>query len=373
MTDRHRIPVAIPYVASIVPKGGRRPRDQFFRTSTTVEIEVVQEPPVAVICRDGHDETAYRGHAGSLWLPVDLFERRDDAPFDVENAFRCFADGLRLGRSGDIDNPFLRLCREPMSPLAFRGLGQLEERLLRSVESDGRAEMCAAASRVAEDFLLTTDGTLLRRSPGPFWGTGNVDRIDLWSYAFDLPPGRSDHFAFHRREEAIEFARNVGHGEVVVHGDIEIVDPDCTPDRDAEATAQAIFRREVVPWFDAVLPTASPQVLELGKRAMKAFERIHGLPLAFMEGVGRFMPTPAGAVPPTPIEIAHGVEALSAFIDQMPGGGTDLKLDRTCADWRSVFFGMTGLAMRRYDDHERHRLPDPAGVPDLSIPSGPTP
>lgn len=373
MTDRHRVEVAIPYIASVVPKGGRRPRDQFFQTSTAVEIEVVPEPPVAVICRDPGLTIRYRGHAGSLWLPVNLYEQPEDAPFEAEDAFRCFADGLRLGRHGGVDNPFLRVCREPMSPLVFRGLGRLEERLLRSVENDERAEMAAAACRVAEDFLLTTDGALLRRSPGPFWGTGNLDRIDLWSYAFDLPPARSDHFAFHRREEAIEFGRNVGSGVVAVHGEIEIVDPDCIPDRDAETTAQAIFRREVVPWFDAVMPAASPKVRELGERSMKAFERIHGLPLAFMGDMGRHVPIPAGVVPPTPLEIAQGVEALRAFIDEMPGGNSDPKLDRTCADWRSVFVGMTGLAVRRYDDHERHRLPDPEGIPDLTTPWGPVP
>ena len=373
MTDRHRVEVAIPYVASVVPKGGRRPRDVFFRTSTAVEIEVVRPPQVAVICGDGHDRIVYRGHAGSLWLPVDLFGRPDVAAFSVEDALRCFADGLPLGRSGDVDNPFLRLCREPMSPLMFRGLGPLEDRLLRSVESDGRTEMVAAACRVAEDFLLTPDGALLRRSHGPFWGTSNLDRVDLWSYVFDLPPGRSDHFAFHRREEAIEFARNVGYGEVTVHGDIEIVDSDCNPDRDAQITAQAIFRREVVPWFDVVMPAASPEVRELGERAMKAFERIHGLPLDFMKDMGRHMPTPAGAIPPTPIEIAQGVEALRAFVDEMPGPGSDPNLVRTCEDWRRVFAGMTGLAIRRYDDHERHRLPDPQGIPDLATPWGAAP
>lgn len=368
MTDRHRVPIAIPYVASIVPKGGRRPRDQFFRTTATVEIEVVRTPPVAVICRDGNDRIQYRGHAGSLWLPLDLFEQPDDAPLGADDAFRAMAEGLRLGSREHVDNPFLRLCREPISPVVFRGLGTLEDRLLRSVESDERAEMAAAASRVAEDFLLTTDGTLLRRSPGPFWAATGVDRIELMAYVFDLPPGRSDHFAFHRREEAVEFGTDVGTGELVVRGDIEIIDPDCVPDHDAETTARAIFRREVLPWFDTVMPIASSDVTELGERSMKAFERIHGLPFAFMKDMGRHMPTPAGVVPPTPMEIAQGVEALRAFVREMPRGRSDREFDRTCAGWRSVFEGMTGLAVRRYDRHERHRLPDPEGIPDLSMP-----
>lgn len=373
MIDRRRVVAAVPHLATIVPKGARRQRDEIFRTSVAVDIEVVPDPPVAVIVRDRGMTVSYQGHAGALWLPVRPFGDPNQAPLGVEELVDCLAVGRRPGTTGEIDNPFLRLCREPLSPDMFRRLGAVEDRILKSIEGDDRAEVAAAAGRVADDFLFTTGGAVLRRSPGPFWGAYARDRLGPVACQFDIPLNQPDQFAFHRLDEAIEFHSNVGLGRVDVSGAIEIVDADCVPDRDAEFVARSIFRKDVAAWFETVMPVASPEVRALGERSIEAFERIHGLPLKTMADVRtRSRPTPAGALPPTPIEIVEGVDALCAFVHGMPGGD-EPELNVTCASWKSLFVGMTGLAVRRFDAHERHRLPDPEGIPDLATPWGAAP
>lgn len=367
MTEHHRLAVAVPYRATVVPKGARHPRVETFRAFVPVDIEIVADPDVAVMCRNRFDRTStYHGHAGTLWHVVPTGWQNGSVPLQAEEALRRMSAGLDFDTTGTVANPFLDLSPKRTHPAEFRMVRTIEETSIRSFHGDNLAEISAAARRLAAEMILTRDGRIMRRSPGPFWGCHVAGRLEPMSVTFGLPLAKPDHFACNRLAEAKEFQRGERPGFVSVQGEIEILAPECVPDRDAEVAARAVCQRGFAPWFAHVGPLASPSVAELAERAAAGFERIHGMPREILaEEASRQWPTPAGAVPPTSADIVDAVESLRLFASEMPGPIDDPEVEAVCANWRSVFQDLAGRALRRYDDFERDRLPDPEGVPEL--------
>lgn len=367
MTDHHRIAVAVPYRATVVPKGARLPRVETFRALVPVDIEVARDPDEAVVCRSRFDRiSTYHGHAGTLWHVVPTGWQNGAAALQAEDALRRMSAGLGFDAAGTVANPFLDLSPNRMHPADFRLVRTIEETAIRSFHGDDLAEVSAAARRLAAELILTRDGRVMRRSPGPHWGCHVAGRLEPMATTFELPMAKPDYFACNRLAEAKDFQRGERPGFVSVQGEIEILLPECVPDRDAEIAARAVCQRGFAPWFAHVGPLASPSVAELAERAAAGFERIHGMPREILAAeTSRQWQTPAGSIPPTPAEISDAVESLRLFASEMPGPIDDPEVEAVCANWRSVFRDLAGRALRRYDDYERDRLPDPEGVPEL--------
>lgn len=372
MTDFHRMIVSVPYRASGVPKGGRIARPHVFRASVPVAIEIVRDPATAVLCRHEHGrETSYLGHDRSLWRPVTEGLHRGCKTVPAEIALSRIESGLGLDKLDQVENPFLHLGERKILPGFFADKVAVENADMRSVEWTDRDSMAAAAQRIAGDLLLTTDGRLLRRSPGPFWGQYSGDDLHLIPSDFSLPSG-PEVFACNRLDEAMEFlAAEGGSRSVALRGRATIHMPECIPDHDAWIAARSLCRRQFASWFAYVAPLATEEVVLLARSAADGYERIHGLGIETMTSKdGANLPTPASATAPSPLHIAEAVDALRDFVASMPGPIGDAEVEGVCSQWRSVFADLAGRAIRRYDAFERHRLPDPQGVPDLdAVPS----
>lgn len=370
---RHRTVVAVPYNAMAVPKGGRIARPFVFRADVPIEIEVVRDPPTAVVCRDEFArETAYLGHAGSLWMPVQTGAHRGAPPIAAEEALRRMARGLGFDGVNSSENPFLHVGTDRIHPGAFVAKGTIEEAALRSVASTDLAWTTAAAQRIAADLLLTEDGRLLRRSVGPLWGQYTADDLHIIPVDFQLPSG-PELFACTRLAEAREFwTQEHPRKSMRLRGTVEIHDADCIPDHDAHIVARSVLRRECAAWLGDVAPCASPSVAALAERAMRGYERVHGLGIDILSDKNRRnLPTPPSALPPTPEEIVEAVDAMRLFVAEMPGYVGGVEARDICDGWRKVYEDLAGRACRRFEQYERPRLPDPEGVPDLGIAPSP--
>lgn len=372
MTDFHRMIVSVPHQAMGVPKGGRVPRPFVFRTHVPIAIEVARDPAVAVLCRDDQGrETAYFGHGDALWLPITGGLHRGAPPLAAEVALRRLERGLAFDDLNACENPFLHVGAKRILPSFFVTQGTLEEEQLRSVASTDLEEVVPAAHRIAADFLLTQDGRLLRRSPGPFWGQYSDDALHMIPSTFGLPSG-PEVFACSRLEEALEFRRaEYPEKSMRIRGTVRIHAPGCVPDNDAWIAARSLCRREFANWFGHVAPLATPEVAAIASQAAAGYERIHGLGIDVLTSKDRRNdPTPPSTVPPMPVQIAEAVDAMRAFVAQMPGPIGDDEVEGVCRQWRGAFEDISGRAIRRYDAFERHRLPDPEGVPEIDpVPS----
>ena len=366
---RHRTVVAVPYNAMAVPKGGRIARPFVFRTDVPVEIEVVRDPPTAVVsCDELVRETAYLGHAGSLWLPVATASHAGAPPIAAEEALRRMGRGLGFGDANSSENPFLHVGPDRLHPDAFVAKGTIEDVALRSVASTDLAWTTAAAQRIAADLLLTEDGRLLRRSVGPLWGQYTADDLHIIPANFQLPSG-PELFACTRLAEAKEFwTQEHPRKSMRLRGTVEIHEPGCIPDHDAHIVARSVLRRECAAWLGDVAPCASPSVAALAERATRGYERVHGLGIDILSDRNRRnLPTPPSALPPTPEEIVEAVDAMRLFVAEMPGSIGSEEIRDVCDKWRSVYEDLAGRACRRFEQFERPRLPDPEGVPDFGI------
>ncbi|GJD90700.1 hypothetical protein BHAOGJBA_4242 [Methylobacterium hispanicum] len=367
-----RTTVAVPYEANAVPKGARNSRSFVFRASVPIEIEIVRNPATAVLCRDERArETVYLGHDASLWLPVAASPNFGGHAIAAEDALRRLTRGLGFCDGGHYDNPFLHVADGRLKPGDFAAIGPIEDAALRSVESTGLAAAGAAARRLARDFLLTEDGRLLRRSVGPFWGQYTQDDLSIIPFDFKMPSG-PDMFACTRVAEAMEFrAREHPRRSMNRRGMVDILEPGCVPDHDAHVAARSVLRTECAAWMADVAPLASASVALLAEQAQRGYERVHGRRIADLSHKDRrTLPAPASAVPPTPEQIVEAVDAMRLFVTEMPGSHEDEEILGVCDNWRSVYEDLAGRAIRRFDAFERHRLPDPEGVPQIdSAPS----
>lgn len=370
---RHRTVVAVPYNAMAVPKGGRIARPFVFRTDVPVEIEVVRDPPTAVVsCDELVRETAYLGHAGSLWRPVATGPEKNAPPIAAEEALRRMGRGFGFWDVNSSENPFLHIGTDRLHPGAIVTKGAIEEAALRSVVSTDLAWTIAAAQRIAADLLLTEDGRLLRRSVGPLWGQYTADDLHIIPVDFQLPSG-PELFACTRLAEAKEFwTQEHPRKSLRLRGTVQINDPGCIPDHDAHIVARSVLRRECAAWLGDVAPCASPSVAGLAERAVRGYERVHGLGIDILSDRNRRnLPTPPSALPPTPEEIVEAVDAMRLFVAEMPGSIGSEEVRDVCDRWRSVYEDLAGRACRRFEQFERPRLPDPEGVPDFGLAPSP--
>ena len=371
---RHRTTVAVPYEAIAVPRGARNARSFVFRAEVPIEIEMVRDPQTAVLCRDERArDTAYLGHAASLWLPVAASPHLGGRAVAAEEALRRLTRGLGFCDGGHYDNPFLHVADDRLKPLDFAAIGPIEDAGLRSVVSSGLASAAAAAQRLARDFLLTEDGRLLRRSVGPFWGQYSADDLSIIPFDFKMPSG-SDMFACTRMAEAMEFrAQEHPRRNMNRRGMVEILAPGCVPDHDAHVAAKSVLRTECAAWMGDVAPLSSPSVAQLAERAQRGYERVHGRQIADLSHRDRrTLPAPASAVPPTPEQIVEAVDAMRLFVIEMPGSHDDEEILGVCDNWRSVYEDLAGRAIRRFDAFERHRLPDPERAPQIDLAPSPS-
>lgn len=373
MTDFHRIVVRVPYRAYATPKGARLPRMLLFKQEVPVGIEVVRDPPVAVRCRSwkGTAQDLF-GHRGALWLPFGHDSERAPQQGLSETMLQAMADGEYTGSfECSTANPFalIGLERIPKNLMAF-DQGAIERAALRSVDWTDADEMAAAAQRVARDLLLTHDGRLLRRTPGPTW---QCFENNLYAVpgSFQHPVPLSQHFGCLRREEAgAWYAQVSGRSRVASAGEIEVALPGCVEDNDARLAARTILRSDYAAWVGRVEDVASPAVLELASRVDEGYRLVHGLSRGDYAVAGdAHARTPVDAVAPSPAECLAAVDDLRLFVADMPGTTEDRVMPTVCRDWRNVFDKGSALALHRFDEMERPRIAVAEAAPELdSVP-----
>lgn len=375
MADFHRMVVRVPYRAYATPKGARVPRMLLFKQEVPVEIEVVHAPPVAVRCLawtgTGQDLI---GHRSALWLPFGHDAERGPCPGQAEATLKAMADGEYTGNHGSsLANPFALIGLEGIPPnLTVQDQGAIERAALRSVDWTDADEMAAAAQRLARDLLLTADGLLLRRSPGPTWQCFE-NRLYAALGSFQHPVPHSQHFGCLRREDASAWCAQVsGRSRVAAVGEIEVALPGFVEDHDALLAARTVLRADYAAWVGQVTAVASPAVLELAARVDEGYRLVHGLAReAYAIAGDGHVRTPIGAVAPSPADCLAAVDHLRLFVTDMPGTTEDRIMPTVCRDWRNVFDKESALALHRFDEMERPRIavaePDLGLVPSISL------
>lgn len=375
MADFYRVVVRVPYRAYATPKGARVPRMLLFKQEVPVEIEVVRDPPVAVRCLawTGTRQDLI-GHRGALWLPFGHDAERGPSPGQAEATLQAMADGEYTGNHGcSLANPFALIGLERNPPnLTVHDQGAIESAALRSVDWTDADEMAVAAQRVARDILLTADGRLLRRSPGPTWQCFE-NRLYAALGSFQHPIPHSQHFGCLRREESgAWWAQVSGMSRVAAVGEIEVALPGFVEDHDALLAARTVLRADYAAWVGQVAAVASPAVLELAARVDEGYRLVHGLAREAyaIAGDGR---TPVDAVAPSPADCLAAVDDLRLFVADMPGTTEDRIMPTVCRDWRNVFDMGSALALHRFDEMERPRITvaetesDRGLVPSISL------
>lgn len=211
MSSTVRVRIAVPFRASVVPRGARLPREIVYAADAAADIRVADAGDIPLAIRvdlpNGPRQRAVRvdyfGHDGDLWLPVHIRDMGDSC-YTPDRAMRAMAAGT--SHFGNDENPFLRVgCRE-ITAEAFAAATAIEDALLRAVVSDDRAACTARAVRVAQDILFTEDGRVFRRSPGPFHAMG-AQGFFAHVTRFDPLPSYMAHimFAPDRLEDAVDY------------------------------------------------------------------------------------------------------------------------------------------------------------------------
>ena len=185
MTEHHRLAVAVPYRATVVPKGARLPRTEAFRAYVPVEFEVVADPDVAVVCRNRFDRSStYHGHAGTLWHALTSGWQEGSAPMKAEEALEWVGLGDRLDHfpsqlSGGeqqrvaiaraiVKRPEVLLCDEPTGALDYE-TGKLVLEVIARINTDlGTTALVithnAAISAMADRVLKLGNGRIIGES-----------------------------------------------------------------------------------------------------------------------------------------------------------------------------------------------------------------
>lgn len=375
--NAHRLSIDVPYVASVVPKGARNPRDVVFRERVVLDLRVVpaRDLPEAAHARDlpgsGRREATWFGNDRDLWQP--LRDERDARDLAADQALAALASGA--SRMGWHRNPFLQTGRTPIRADRFPKAEPYDPKAVRQFLHDERARTLANVARLAADFLLCEDGRILRRSTGPWWRVTSNDGIVLKNGGFELP-GSSVHQAFGglRLEDARRY-RGIRHPDCPgqTSGSLEILDPASFPDLDARETALLIADPVYAGWF-------RDSGRELGGEADVAARLLVGR-MAELRGCDETaflmdragMPWPQGVEPPSVLELAAVVADMRAYFDTFMGDfrkGHPLVEHRTC---RQRFEQAMAGCLARWDLMEVPRLPDTDVAPELPAFAGPRP
>ncbi|WP_408903364.1 hypothetical protein [Methylobacterium radiotolerans] len=382
-----RAVVRVPYRAEVFRRGAKNPKTMVFLADLAVGLRSVSPEAfvTAVVATVGSEggpvETRYAGYEGDLWLPL----VRNGARIPSETVLRQLATGSALLDDG-IGNPFhdTGISAYPRSETS-RAV-PIEEAFVREILATERDEVMARAARLAGDFLLATDGTVWRRSVGPFHLARPGQPVTVVAATHDLPVGRGADwsmgpsaaaarpslqgafFGAARAEEAVEHAATeYGAGDGIVLGTIEILEPGFLPDHDALIAARAVTDAECAGMIRRSTLLAPDHLVAAGRAALATAARIHDLPVqAYGQRIGGAR-APAGSPRPDAESLVAAVDAVrSFFADDLSATGIPSRQAMN-QDWRAFFEEKRGDECRRFDVYERDRLAVDEAAPDLGL------
>lgn len=361
-----RILAAVPYVGTVVPRGGRKPRDVCFRTEAALEVRTAAASDLEIAVRTGGEpdrmnrRREYIGYDRALWLPV-----LDDLgrPMTATAALGAIAaGGPRLGAQ---PNPFGCIGRT-LRAAEFEEAGPLEEMPLRRLDYEDRVDVLARAARVADDLLLVDDGSILRRSVGPFWKMAENVAPYIVNPEFSLQSTGDILFGVLREDDAAEFA-DAEWGLTVSNDFLEIGDRRFIEDRDALIAARAIANFRTMQGMAQIAkarPSLDPLLAPVLEAAGKLYGRDHG---ELTRGLLEYPACP-GMPDLAPAEIVEAAEGMRAFFENPLETRND-DVRKAFMLLRKQFESFVGPAVRRWDVHERDRLGIADDAPEI-MPAG---
>lgn len=396
-----RTVVRVPYRIDAFKRGAKRSKTIVCVDDLAVGFRVVpggafETAAIAAVAgEDGPRVVQYAGFEGSLWLPL----QRDGVAVPAE----VVLDRLSVGASalaGGLANPFLATAHLPYGRADLDHALPIEESLVRQVLDQDRDAVMARATRLAGDIVLATDGTVWRKSPGPFLLARPDGPVAVVDSGFDLPTrrplevpvdrsfgttascGLGAYFGAARVAEAVEHAAaEYGRGDEGLLGSVEILQPDCMPDHDALIAARAATDSECAGWIRTASLIANEDLVAGGRRAIAAAARIHDVPAAVFGQRHVGARTPLGGPAPDAEALAEAVDGVRGFFsDVLAAVGTQARQDMN-QNWRGYFEERRGGEYRRFDVYERDRLALDDVGPDLgfepepafALPDGPRP
>lgn len=389
-----RAVVRVPYRAEVLRRGAKNPKASVFLADLAVGLRTVRPEAFAtavvaiVPTEDGPRETRYAGFDGDLWLPL----ARAGGPVPADVVLRQLATGSVLLDDG-IGNPFHKTGTSAYPRSEVERAVPIEEALIREILACDRDEVMARASRLVGDFLLATDGTVWRRSVGPFHLARPGQAVAVVAATHDLPVGRGADwsmgpsavgarpslqgafFGAGRAEEAVEHAATeYGSDDGPVLGTIEILEAGFLPDHDALIAARAVTDAECAGMIRRSTLLAPDHLVAAGRAALATAARIHDLPVqAYGQRIGGAR-APAGSRRPDAGSLVAAVDAVRGFFaDDLSATGIPSRQAMN-QDWRAFFEEKRGDECRRFDVYERDRLAVDEAAPDFGPPvEGPRP
>lgn len=382
-----RTVVRVPYRVDALKRGAKRSKTIVCMDDLAVGLRVVSggDLETAVVATvagdDGPRSVRYAGFEGSLWLPL----ADDGVSVPAEVVLERLAAGASSLATG-LRNPFLATGHIPYLRADLMNALPIEESLVRQVVDQDRNEVMARATRLAGDIVLAPDGTVWRKSPGPFLLARPDGPVSVVDPGFDLPTrppvetsgsrssggeasrGSGAYFGAARVAEALEHAAlEYGRGGEGLAGSVEILRADCLPDHDALIAARAAADSECAGWIRTASLLASDELVAGGREAIAAAARIHDVPAAVFGQRHVGARTPLGGPVPGAEALADAVDRVRGFFsDVLSAVGTEARQDMN-RNWRGYFEERRGDEYRRFDVYERDRLALEATGPDLDF------
>lgn len=374
-----RIEISVPYRALVVPRGARTAREVVYRAPLVVDVPVVApgDLSVAASCTDiparytnDVPRLDYLGHDASdgLWLPMNDYDD-PDLMLRVETAMRRLAIGSEELEDGE-PNPFALVGQRPISKRDFLRAKSIDEVLLREHVGDERQTCLAAASALASDLMFCDDGRVLRRSPGPFYGSFEGRTVDLVATRFSLPKGLQHPFGAARLAEAVEcFAMMVPNRRPATYGSVDIHRPELMPDLDALLTARLATPRYWAKMFRVAVEGEAVEHRAAAEAAVAAGARIRGLDPDFhASGSTDVDPNAAGFALPGAVELVDAVELSRAFAENHLFAADSPASAPVLSSLHELWRQTIEPQLTRWDVFERDRLPVAEVAPELDAP-----
>lgn len=382
-----RAVVRVPYRVDAFKRGAKRSKTIVCMDDLAVALRVVpggdlETAVVATVAGDdGPRIVRYAGFEGGLWLPL----ASDGVAVPAEVVLERLASGAS-SLAARIRNPFPATGHTPYLRADLMSALPIEESLVRQVVDQDRDEVMARATRLAGDFVLSSDGTVWRRSPGPFLLARPDGPVAVIDPGFDLPTrppvelsgsrsfgaqasrGSGAYFGASRVAEAREHAAiEYGRGGEDLVGAVEILRADCLPDHDALIAARAAADSECAGWIRTASLLAVDELVDGGREAIAAAARIHDVPATVFGQRHVGARTPLGGPVPDAVALADAVDRVRSFFsDVLSAVGTDARQDMN-RNWRGYFEERRGDEYRRFDVYERDRLALEVTEPDLDF------
>jgi hypothetical protein len=310
-----------------------------------------------------------RDGADGLWLPMVDYDD-PDLLLRVETAMRRLAVGSEELEDGE-PNPFALVGRRPISRMDFLRARSIDDALLREHVEDDRPAALASAAALASDLMFCDDGRVLRRSPGPFYGSFEGRTVDLVATRFALPKGLKHPFGAQRLAEAVEcFQMMVPDRPPSTRGTVEIHRPESMPDLDALLAARMATPRYWAKLFRSAVEGEAAEHRVAAESAIAAGARIRGLDPDFhASGSSDIDPTAAGIRPPAPNDLVDAVETTRAFAENHLFASDSPVSAAVLSSLRDLWRQTMEPQITRWDVFERDRLPVAEVAPDLDRPA----